>query len=165
MIYLDMDGVLADFDRGVNELCGMESNAQKKVFRAPDDWPMWIAIRSVEHFYNKLELMRGAKEMFDLIYGRYGDQCEILTGVPKPIRNIPTAGEDKIAWMRRKLSDRIKINIVLRNEKINFCKGPDCILIDDRSKTIREWEEKGGIGILHMSAEQTVEELKRRGLL
>lgn len=39
------------------------------------------------------------------------------------------------------------------------------ILIDDREKTIREWREKGGTGILHVSAEETLAELKRLGLL
>lgn len=32
--------------------------------------------------------MPGAKEMFDAVYGKYGDRCEILTGIPKPKRGI-----------------------------------------------------------------------------
>ena len=62
---------------------------------------MWDAIRKIDHFYDKLELMPGAKEMFGRIWDRYGERCEILTGIPKPERGILTAGEDKIRWMRR----------------------------------------------------------------
>ena len=109
--------------------------------------------------------MPGAKEMFDLIYWKYGDQCEILTGVPRPERGIITAGEDKIAWTKRNLSEEVKINIVLRKEKLQFCKGPDSVLIDDRAKTIRDWKEAGGIGILHTSPKDTLDQLRALDLL
>lgn len=46
-----------------------------------------------------------------------------------------------------------------------FCTGAGSILIDDREKTIREWREAGGTGILHVSAEKTRTELKRLGVL
>ena len=165
MIYLDMDGVLADFDRGVRELCHMEPQPQNGKRDAKIDDLMWDAIRKVEHYYDKLELMPGAKEMFDVIYGKYGDQCEILTGIPRMERGILTAGEDKIAWVRRELSEDVKVNIVLRKEKIQYCKGSDSVLIDDRAKTIRDWQEAGGIGILHTAPEDTISQLRSLGLL
>jgi len=164
-IYFDMDGVLADFDRGVLEMCGMKSSSQNGTYDPHYDDLMWEAIRKVDHFYDRLELMPGAKEMFDRLYGKYGGRCEILTGVPKPERGILTAAEDKKAWMKRVLSDTIKVNIVVRKEKILHCAGPESILIDDYEKTIREWREKGGTGILHVSPEQTEAELKKLGVL
>ena len=36
---------------------------------------------------------------------------------------------------------------------------------DDRESNIQEWEEMGGTGILHVSAEEMVRELKQRRLL
>jgi 5'(3')-deoxyribonucleotidase len=159
-IYLDMDGVLADFDRGLRELCGMDPAQGKN--RRED---IWGRVKSVGHFYDKLELMPGAKELFDAIYSEYGDRCEILTGVPKPDKGIPGAGEDKINWMRRMLSEDIKMNIVLREEKRNYCKGRGCILIDDLYDNIRVWDEYGGTGILHRSSEETLAELREMGVL
>ena len=44
-------------------------------------------------------------------------------------------------------------------EKMNFCTGVDCILIDDLQKNISDWEALGGIGILYTSAESTLEKL------
>ncbi len=156
-IFLDMDGVLADFNLGVSKLCGIESISQDALDRDPRaDAAMWAKIREVEHFYDSLELMPGAKEMFDELYGKYGDRCEILTGIPRPQRGIQNAGEDKIKWVRRLLSEDIKINIVLRAEKPKYCTGKGCILIDDLKSNIRNWENAGGTGILHVNPEETM---------
>ena len=158
-IYFDMDGVLADFNRGVRELCGMEAPDPMNAAPEQDDL-MWERIREAGHFYDRLELMPGAKEMFGAVYGKYGDRCEILTGIPKEKRKILTAKQDKIDWMRRVLSDRIVVNVCLRAEKIEKCTGPDAVLIDDLRKNIDEWRAAGGTGILHVSAEQTLKELR-----
>lgn len=127
--YFDMDGVWADFDRGVKELCGFVPQSQNDKNRSvEEDDLMWQQIREVNHFYDKLELMPGAKEMFETLRDQHGDKCEILTGIPKPKRGIETSGEDKIAWVRRLLSGDIKINVVFREEKPQYCSGPGCIL-------------------------------------
>lgn len=164
-IYLDMDGVLADFEKGVEELCGMKALSQNGKRDLRQDDLMWSAIRETDHFYNRLDLMPGAKELFDLIRSRYGDRCEILTGIPREERGIVTAGQDKRAWTRRMLSDQVKVNTVTRKEKVLFCSGAGSVLIDDREKSIREWRNLGGTGILHVSAEQTLRELREMGLL
>lgn len=158
-IYFDMDGVLADFDRGVRELCGLESVPQDRERPGKDD-AMWAAIRETGHFYDRLELMPGAKKMFDTVYGKYGERCEILTGIPKPRRGITTAGEDKISWVRRVLSRDIVVNIVFKEQKPEYCTGKDCILIDDLDRNIMSWESGGGTGILHKSAGETLLALK-----
>ena len=162
-IYLDLDGVLADFDRGIRELCGMEPLPQNGKRNPKQDDLMWEAIRKVDHFYDRLKLMPGAGDLFDEIRKQYGDRCEILTGIPKPERGITTAGEDKISWVHRVFSPDVRVHIVLREEKINYCTGPDTILIDDREKTIRKWQEKGGTGILHTGASDTLRILREKG--
>ena len=126
---------------------------------------MWQSIKETGHFYDKLELMPGAKEMFDALYGRYGAKCEILTGIPKPKRGIEMAGEDKIAWTHRLLAKDIKVNIVFREEKPQYCHGPGCILIDDLVNNINDWNSMGGTGILHASAEETMEKLREMNVI
>ena len=164
-IYLDMDGVLADFERGVWEICQIKAPSQDGNRNQEEDDIMWEAIRRADHFYDRLELMPGAKEMFDRIAGKYGDRCEILTGIPREERGIVTAEQDKIDWTRRMLSEKVKVNLVCRKHKQNYCTGPESVLIDDREKTIREWQKLGGTGILHRSAEETLKELAELGLL
>ena len=123
-IFFDMDGVLADFDRGVVEICGLEPIPQNKEKYVDSDYTeLWKGVREAGHFYNKLELIQGAKKLFDTVYDKYGDKCELLTGIPKPKRGVETAREDKIKWTRRVLSQDVKINLVYREEKPNYCKG------------------------------------------
>ena len=165
-IYFDMDGVLADFERGVKELCHMDPPDQNaKDYNKKDDDLMWERIKEVGDFYFELELMPDAKEMFDIVYNKYQDRCEILTGIPKENRGIKTAGKDKIKWVEELLSDRIKVNVVLREQKPEYCSGKDCILIDDMEKNIKEWEAGGGTGIQNKSAKETIEKLKELGIL
>lgn len=90
----------------------------------------------------------------------YFDMDSVLADFkPKPHRGIKGAGEDKTSWVRRKLSQDIPVNIVLREEKKNFVTGPGCVLIDDLEKNIREWEACGGTGILYVSPEGTLKRL------
>ena len=164
-IYFDMDGVLADFDGGVTRLCGLKPLVQGKHRSKEEGNLMWEKIREVEHFYDRLEPMPGAVDLFNEIYGKYGDKCEILTGIPKPKRGILTAGEDKIAWAHRILSPTLKVNIVYREEKKNFCIGKDSILIDDLKSNIDDWVSYGGTGIHHISAKDTRLKLREKNLL
>ena len=117
------------------------------------------------NFYAKLPLMPGAKEMFDLISGKYAGRCEILTGIPKPKRGIKDAGEDKTDWVHRLLSEDRPVHIVYKEEKTQYCTGRDCILIDDLKRNIDAWNEMGGTGILHTSPESTIDRLKSMGIL
>ena len=165
VIYFDMDGVLADFGKGVQDFCDMEAPSLNEPEDPKKDNEMWRRIRNVDHFYDKLDLMPGAKELFDAVYNTYGERCEILTGIPKPHREIKDAAEDKEKWVHRLLSPKIKVNVCLRAEKEQRCKGKDCILIDDMEKNIQEWTDKGGTGIQNKSAQETIEELRRMGLL
>ena len=153
-----MDGVLADFNRGVKELCGLEPLDQAKKTDADDDI-MWEAIKNVENFYDKLELIPGVLEMFMQLRNKY--EVEILSGIPKPRRGILTSGEDKTKWAHRLLSQELKVNIVYREEKKNYVTGQDDVLIDDLLKNIKEWNECGGTGILYTSVEETLEKISK----
>ncbi|MCD8372851.1 MAG: hypothetical protein LUD27_06090 [Clostridia bacterium] len=150
-----MDGVLADFNRGVKELCNIDPLDQANASEKADD-AMWAAIRDTPHFYDRLEFMPGAKEMFDYTYNHLGDDCQILSAVPKAKRGIVTAGDDKISWVHRLLGENVKVNIVYKEQKKDFCMGNDCILVDDLASNITAWEGNGGTGILHIYAKTTL---------
>lgn len=163
-IYFDMDGVLADFDRGVSELCGFQIVKQDVADKMSDE-EMWNRIKEVPHFYDKLQPMPGAVELFHAVYDKYRERCEILTGIPKPRRGVLNAGEDKTKWVRRLLSEDVVVNICFKEEKVKLCQGADCILIDDLPPNIEAWRSAGGTGILHHNAQETMGILKEMGIL
>jgi 5'(3')-deoxyribonucleotidase len=158
-IFFDLDGVLADFDRGVIELAHSQVLDQASEDFVRED-KMWSDISKVPHFYFNLSPMPGALKMFNEVYAEYGDRVEILSGIPKPRRGVVDAAEDKIRWSHLYLSPNIKVNIVFKEQKKNFCSGIDCILIDDLNANIESWKNSGGIGILHISPDSTLSELR-----
>lgn len=71
-LFLDLDGVLADFDEAVMRLLG----------RHPDELPpglMWSTVRKAPNFFGTLRMMADAKELWAFA-APY--QPTILTGKP-----------------------------------------------------------------------------------
>ncbi len=158
-IYFDMDGVLADFDQGVEQLAHFPRHNQAEQDDAKVD-AMWDAVRKVPHFYDRLEPMPGALEMLRLVREEFGERVEILTGLPKPYRNIPDAKADKRTWVNRLVSEDIAVNACIREDKIKYCKDSSSILIDDLESNIESWRKQGGTGILHTSPEDTLKQIR-----
>lgn len=146
-VYFDMDGVLVGFDDGVRRLCHREPIVQGHCSNSETD-QLWNEVRQIPHFYAKLDPIPGSIELFHTIHGLLGDRCRILTGIPKPRRNIEQAAADKIEWVNRYIGSGIIVRTVWREQKKEFCTGINCILVDDYEKNIREWEKAGGTGIL-----------------
>ena len=59
--------------------------------------------------------------MFDALCGKYDKRCEILTKLPSTGREIKYAGEDKKNWVKRLLSEEVKVNIVQDEDKNKYC--------------------------------------------
>jgi hypothetical protein len=81
-----------------------------------------------------------------------------------PSRSL-TSKVGKLAWIKMHIPENQHGKVLLypRAEKQLFS-GENHILIDDLAKTIDEWNAKGGIGIHHTSAANTIKQLKKLGL-
>lgn len=165
IIYFDMDSVLADFEKGVRELCGMEPSTQDSPDRDERDGIMFERISRIPNFYLKLDPIQGTLDILKELRSRYGGRIEILTGVPKPHRNVPTAASDKMLWVRKYIGDGITVHTVLRREKMEYAKGPGSILIDDLRMNIDEWTAAGGTGILFTCPDDLRMKLSEMGIL
>ena len=163
-IYFDMDGVMADFARGVKELLHLEPLDQEHSTSETDE-VLFAAMREYPHFYDALEPIPGSIEIFDEVYEIYGDRCMILSGIPKPRRGIVTAAEDKNSWVKRYLPEGVIVHTVSRAEKKNFVHDRNDILIDDFTKNIAEWESAGGTGIHCRTPEELRGRLVELGIL
>ena len=144
-IYVDMDGVVADFDQFVLENLGRTFD--HKVGPKGDD-EMWNFLKSVPHLYRILKPTPYAHEIMDAAKAT-GSKVEMLTAIPRRTA-LPGAAQDKIDWMDEHFPN-VKVNIGPYSADKWQWAGPGDILIDDRTDNIKDWVENGGgIGILHI---------------
>jgi hypothetical protein len=72
----------------------------------------------------------------------------------------------KRKWVKKHLGPVKEIYLVPRWEKQKWALDKDGnpnILIDDYIKNIKEWRDKGGIGVHHTNALNTIRQLKQLG--
>ena len=102
----------------------------------------------------------GGKQLWKYIKSH---KPQILSACPSVCNQDKKVIKGKTLWCKKNLGiPKSQVNIVQRKEKQNYA-GKDIILIDDHKKNIREWENKGGIGIRHTDVAKTIGELKRLG--
>ena len=149
-IYLDLDGVMADFDTHFIEYFDAKPNDF-------EDGQMWKMINGYDQFYANLPMMKDAKKLFDFLNERF--DVSILTACPRS--NYKNAAMQKRQWVRKHLSkDVVIIPMMGGVNKAMFMHEPGDILIDDMEKNCNAWKEQGGVAIQHNSVEETLDILK-----
>ena len=151
-IYLDMDGVVADFDLVVQDMLGHDP-------RVNDRYPEseWIKLRSHQRLYRDLPLCQDANVLVDgvqALAARHGLRVLFLTAVPKD-NDFPWAFSDKIHWAQRYFPD-IPVWFGPYSEDKQIRSQSDDVLIDDRASNIDQWRGRGGYGILYSGRAQPV---------
>lgn len=152
-IFVDMDGVLADFDSHYAATIGPLPNRSD-----PNRDVDWSKINDGE-FFASIPPMPDAHELWDYVGHLYGGAI-ILTGCPK--RGRARAEQNKRDWVRRHIGGGIEVRTVLSREKSQHCSHGD-ILIDDWEKYRSLWERAGGVWITHRSASETINHLADLG--
>ena len=155
-IFLDMDGVLADFLKGVE---------QPEYIGHPltnDDAGHTEYDLRKEELTNKrlFANLPPMADMYDLIaYVKHCDvPWEILTAAGTVNRNLVVY--DKNEWVKRYIDPAIPVTCTFSGSQKAAYALEGNVLIDDRKKNIDAWVAAGGIGIVHTSAADTIEQLK-----
>lgn len=152
-LYLDCDGVLADFDRGAADILGM-SPARFQARYNPGLF--WKKLASAPDFYASLPLMPGARRLFDAV--RHLDPV-ILTGLPRG----KWAAPQKERWAAEHFPGT-RIITCMAVDKRNHCREGD-VLVDDTLKHRHLWEEAGGVFVHHRDVDETLDHLSGLFLL
>ena len=154
-IYLDMDGVLCDFNKKFKEISGGEDftkYSDKHGF--VKTWKI-IEDCGVE-FWENMEWNVGGKKLWNFL--KKFDNVEILTGSPYG-KVGKYAKKGKEIWIKKNIGD-IKVNHIEGKLKYKYVKNKD-ILIDDSERNCKLWDKADGVSILHKNTETTIEKLKK----
>lgn len=155
-LYLDMDGVVADFDEYAARVLGVPPS--QGIY--PDS--IWNKLAANSRIYKDLkktsyaDLLVAECEDFALTKGY---DLYFLTAVPKG-NDVPWAFYDKVHWAQQHFPNIAVMFGPFSKDKHRHCRSGD-ILIDDRHSNIEEWRAAGGIAIHHTNINATLYELSR----
>ena len=148
-LYLDCDGVLADFDTGAAAILGMHPRAYQKK-RGPGRF--WAKLATAPDFYFSLPLLPDAMRLYEAVKHL---NPVILTGLP----GGGWAADQKVRWAARHFPG-VRIITTMARDKRDHARPGD-VLVDDQDRHRARWEEAGGIFIHHKNVDETLTELKR----
>lgn len=132
VIFLDLDGVIADFEKHAHDHGKMK----------PSGTPDWDSLD--REWWTTIPMFKGAK-----------DFCrELKKAAPVKFLTAPTLSPDcfggKAEWIKNNFGKwALRDLIICSGDDKELLAGPGRILIDDRLKNVMAWQQAGGIGILH----------------
>lgn len=155
-LFVDLDGVLADFDKEFLSRFGNTPEHFRKCGKVEEKKHWRHLANHILHgdFYGSLELMPDAMILMNFVK-QYDPAILSATGTQHP----QVVASQKMRWVKHHLGEMEMHYVRTSADKAGFS-TPDSILIDDREKSINPWVAAGGIGILHKNAAQTISELK-----
>jgi hypothetical protein len=157
-LFVDLDGVLADFDSKVEEITGTRPDRSQ-----PQAEPgMWKAIEKYGTFYRDLKPMPDAVELWYFLHDK---NPTVLTGISRQ----PDCAAQKRAWCTHYLGVKVPVITCASKDKSQEAwkitsASYTPLLIDDWVKYRLVWEENGGTFILHTSAQDTIIQLQALGV-
>ena len=155
-LFLDLDGVLVDFEMGVLKTTGrlpMQLQLSK----------MWAHLEHTPNFFEHLPWTKDGQLLWSTTQHL---QPFILTGLPRG----QWAAEQKRAWCKRELGVDVPVLTCPSKDKADIAwrhllAHQTPVLIDDRTKYQTRWEQSGGVFIHHTSAESSIAVLHQLQIL
>ena len=148
-IYIDMDGVVADFNTAAQNFLNQDQAASDAAAQA-GRWPPeeWNRLKDQHNFYRHLPKMPRADDMMALakkFQDELGWKLRMLTAIPKG-NDMPEVFQDKILWMQEHYPGVRVCFGPYSYDKARHCQPGD-ILVDDRRDNCDQWTAAGGIAV------------------
>ena len=146
--YLDMDGVIADWDSGAARVLGGPLREKLINGHYKNTAEEWIKLRNEHRMYRDLPLMPHCESLVKLgrqYRDRLGWELKFLTAVPKN-DDMPWAFSDKVLWALERFPDIPVMFGPHSTDKYKHCLPGD-ILVDDRSDNCASWIAAGGLAV------------------
>jgi len=148
-LFLDADGVLADFDLAAQRLLGMRP---KEYIAKHGRGGFWKRLAKAGNFYGALPEMADARRLFDAV--KHLDPT-ILTGLP--LGNW--AAPQKVEWAAEHFPG-VPIITCMATDKHKHM-HPGDVLVDDREKHRKAYEAAGVVFVHHKDAEDSLRQLAK----
>ena len=160
-VYLDMDGVLADFFGGVEKMYGVEHWKQLTNDKTKDLKKEVIDRITGTDFFATLPKFKSADALIDMVKKFTGGKFSINTS---PLRgDNENSAKYKKTWISNNIEKPDDIVVTGRKESYAKDKGTGVpnILIDDRPVNIQRWQDAGGYGILYQANRDSLTKVKK----
>ena len=148
-LFLDADGVLADFDLSARLLLGMRP---KDYIAKHGRAAFWKRLATVPNFYGTLPEMPDARRLFDAVKHL---KPAILTGLPLGSWAAP----QKVEWAAEHFPG-VPIITCLAQDKHKHM-HPGDVLVDDREKHRATYEAHGVVFVHHRNAADSLRQLAK----
>ena len=148
-LFLDADGVLADFNLGSKRLLGMRP---KEFIATHGRNAFWTRLAKAPNFFGALPEMPDAHSLFD---GVKHLKPTILTGLPLGSWAAP----QKVEWAAEHFPGVPIITCMACDKHKHMHEGD--VLVDDREKHRAAYEEAGVVFIHHKNAEDSLRKLAK----
>jgi len=156
VVYLDMDGVIADFFGGVEKMFGVKHWKELTSQLSGGQLKQEVIDRITgSDFFANLPKFSTADSLIQLIKSATGGKFSILTS--PLIGDHENSATQKKVWISKNIERPDEVIVSGRKEKWAKQKdGTPNILIDDRPVNIQRWESKGGFGILYQANKDSI---------
>jgi len=159
VVYLDMDGVIADFSGGVEKLYGVSHWKQLTSDKSKDLRQDVIDRITGTNFFETLPKFPSADPLIAMIKKFTGGKFSILTS---PLRgDHDNSAKWKKVWINQNIEQPDETIVSGRKEKYATTKGTANILVDDRPINIQKWQDKGGYGILYQANKNSLSTIEQ----
>lgn len=156
-LYLDMDGVLADFDAAACKALGTDNSYKWEWIHGSAAF--WATLNTNPNFFGDLPPMDDALILFERVERL---RPVILTALPKT--GASEVDRQKRDWVAKYLGDDVPVITCLTHEKPDYCLRGD-VLVDDRSVNRAKWQGRGGHFVLHTSAADSIHAMQDLGVI
>jgi hypothetical protein len=160
-VYLDMDGVMADFFGGVEKMYGVDHWKQLTNDKTKDLKKEVIDRITGTNFFATLPKFETADALIDMVKQFTGGKFSINTS---PLRgDNANSAKHKKTWIANNIEQPDEIVVTGRKESWATDKGTGTpnILIDDRPINIQKWQAAGGYGILYQANRDSLDKVKK----
>lgn len=152
-IYVDMDGVIADFRKKYIEIFHTDPFDSHKHKKMRDNWNKFVD----DGEFANLDLMPDAKIGINFLNG-LDIPIKILSSTANK-KQYAHIVEQKVSWLKDHKIKWEQHFVPGKKFKKDYAKE-GYVLIDDTKSTIEEWDDEGGIGIYHTDWLTTIDILK-----